>query len=329
MPELPEVEAARVLVAGHCLNRKIESATVAKDEKVIEGISNTDLEALLNGKQITAACRKGKHLWLEFDSGPSVMFHFGMTGSMVVKGVAAARYRSFVVDEEQWPPKFWKVQINLAGNVQLAFADGRRFARVRVQEDPAANPPISSLGFDPLLSMPPLKDFRGLISKQQRQIKVVLMDQSFSAGVGNWVADEVLFQARIHPEDRANGLSEEQVEKLHHWLHEVPRQACEVGAVSDNFPSSWLFTHRWSQKGNPCVEGGHKIEFNTVGGRTTAVVPALQQRTTSDPVKRGASGGSKRKRKDKGAEQDNDDSAPAAEATAEDLDSNRGPGFCR
>lgn len=108
---------------------------------MIEGISNTELEALLTSKQITAACRKGKHLWLDFDTGPSVMFHFGtrltssvdllmhwqawlqavslvfvaarakgMTGSMVVKGVAAARYRTFVVDEEQWPPKFWKVR---------------------------------------------------------------------------------------------------------------------------------------------------------------------------------------------------------------------------
>lgn len=288
---MPEVEAARTLVEGHCLNKVVLRAVVADDNKVVEGVEPMDLQKLLEGATLLEARRKGKHMWVVLNRKPAVMFHFGMTGSMVVKGIAAAHYQNFVVDDEAWPPKYWKVHMDLEGDVQLAFSDARRFARVRVQEDPELHPPISQLGLDPLLSLPPLEEFRQLMGKQKRQIKAVLLDQHICAGVGNWVADEILFQARIHPEDRTNALTEEQQATLHHWLHEVPRVACEVGAESSKFPSSWLFSHRWSKtkKDTPHVEGGHAVEFATVAGRTTAMVPALQKRTTSDkaPAVRG------------------------------------------
>ena len=69
------------------------------------------------------------------------------------------------------------MQLELAGGVQLAFSDARRFARVRVQDDPATQLPVSALGFDPLLALPSLAEFCMLLAKQKRQVKVVLMDQ--------------------------------------------------------------------------------------------------------------------------------------------------------
>lgn len=102
--------------------------------------------------------------------------------------------------------------------VRLAFCDPRRFGRVRLQADPENNEPISKLGFDPILNMPDLDTFSAMLAKQKRSIKPLIMDQSFSAGVGNWVADEVLYQARIHPEQKAASLDEAQQAALHHQM---------------------------------------------------------------------------------------------------------------
>lgn len=70
---------------------------------------------------------------------------------------------------------------------------------------------------------------------------------------------------------------------------QVPRVACEVGAASDKFPTSWLFKHRWTQKGKPAVEGGHAIEFSTVGGRVRPHAAFAQQTMTSWALQSNAS----------------------------------------
>lgn len=71
---------------------------------------------------------------------------------------------------------------------QLAFLDVRRLGRIRLRASPLTEPPISELGFDPILSMPSLEDFTPLVLKRSCPVKALLLDQSFSAGVGNWVA---------------------------------------------------------------------------------------------------------------------------------------------
>jgi formamidopyrimidine-DNA glycosylase len=120
------------------------------------------------------------------------------------------------------------------------------------------------MGFDPILSMPDLADFSRGVLKRTCPIKALLLDQSFSAGVGNWVAgegsgllvymaaglpddnpDEVLYHARIHPEQRCNSLSEEQIEALHRETSHVCTFAVKVNADHLQFPDNWLFKHRW------------------------------------------------------------------------------------
>ena len=127
----------------------------------------------------------------ELDRRPWPCFHFGMTGSFVVRGVAAPVYKSFAVDESTWPPRFCKLELELSGGGAVAFADARRFARIRLQADPPAEAPVSELGWDALLDPPTPEAFAAALSRRGAPIKAVLLDQSFSAGVGNWVADEV------------------------------------------------------------------------------------------------------------------------------------------
>lgn len=82
---------------------------------------------------------------------------------------------------------------------QVAFLDARRLGRIRLCKSPLTEPPISTLGFDPILSMPDLADFKKGVLKRSAPIKALLLDQSFSAGVGNWVAGTSVLVAAPQP----------------------------------------------------------------------------------------------------------------------------------
>jgi formamidopyrimidine-DNA glycosylase len=94
--------------------------------------------------------------------------------------------------------------------------------------------------------------------------------------------DEILYHAKIHPEQYSNTLSDDQIKELHTSMHYVCSTSIDVLADSEKFPEHWLFKHRWGKgkKNQPSVlPNGDKITFLTVGGRTSAVVPAVQKKT--------------------------------------------------
>ncbi|KAI0488889.1 hypothetical protein KFK09_028728 [Dendrobium nobile] len=277
MPELPEVEAARRAIEEHCTGKKVRRAVVANDSKVIDGVSPSELESALVGKTIIAALRKGKNLWLRLDSPPFPSFQFGMSGAVYIKGVAVTKYkRSAVSDEDEWPSKFSKAFMELEDGLELSFTDKRRFARVRLLQDPEAVPPISELGPDALLEPLQIEELVNALRKRNTAIKALLLNQSFVSGIGNWIADEVLYQARIHPLQIASRLSREDCESLHRCIEEVIKKAVEVGADSSQYPSNWIFHSREKKSGEAFVDG-KRIEFIAAGGRTTAFVPELQK----------------------------------------------------
>ena len=163
----------------------------------------------------------------------------------------------------------------------VAFIAIRRFERVKLLHDPPSEPPVSELGFDPLTGMVPLHEFAATMRARSRSVKGSLLDQTFCAGVGNWIADEVLFQARVHPETCSASLSDSQVAALHQNLSYVVTTACNADAESDSFPGHWLFHFRWTGKQASKTADGHAISFATIASRTTAWVPALQKKTDS------------------------------------------------
>ncbi|CAL0332344.1 unnamed protein product [Lupinus luteus] len=285
MPELPEVEAARKAVEDNCIGKKIIKCIVADDSKVIDTVTPSDFQTSVIGKTIVAARRKGKNMWLQLDSPPFPSFQFGMAGAIYIKGVAVTKYkRSAVNDEDEWPSKYSKFFIELDDGLELSFTDKRRFAKVRLLKDPTSVPPISELGPDALFEPMTLEDFTQSLHKKKTEIKALLLDQSFISGIGNWVADEVLYQARIHPRQGASSLSEESCSALHKCIKEVIEKATEVGADSSQFPISWIFHSREKKPGKAFVDG-KTIEFITAGGRTTAYVPELQKLSGSQDVK--------------------------------------------
>jgi formamidopyrimidine-DNA glycosylase len=174
-------------------------------------------------------------------------------------------------------PRFWKLEVVLDDGTRIAMPNARRLGRIRLIEDPPREPPICHLGFDPLLNLPAADEFSRLLAARRAPIKAVLLDQSFAAGVGNWIADEVLYQARIDPRRRACDLPPACRVALRAKLRQVIRRAVAVDADNRRFPRTWLFHVRWGKKKDARTVAGQKIRHITVAGRTTAYVPSRQR----------------------------------------------------
>ena len=263
MPELPEVEAARRVAERVLRRRRIEAVAAREDPVVFDGASPRRVAQALRGRRVLAVRRKGKYFWMELDDRPWPLLHFGMTGGLHVYRDAAAR------------PRHWRLELAVEGGARLCFADSRRFGRVRLQHDPPGEPPVSELGFDVLEGLPPAATLAGLLQKRRAPIKAVLLDQSLFAGVGNWIADEALYQAGLAPARPAASLAPAEVSRLRARLQAVVRRAVKVGADSDRFPPGWLFHRRWDVK--PAPGARELIVRETIGGRTAAWVPARQK----------------------------------------------------
>lgn len=279
MPELPEVEAARRVAERVARGRRITGVWVGDDPIVFERVPAARWRRALLGRRVGAVRRHGKHLWLELDQRPWPCVHFGMAGGLHAPRARAVRLVSSGQRDPgaAWPPRFTKLRLTFDDGGELAMSDGRRLGRIRLRQDPRAEPPISRLGFDALLAVPPPARFFALLTERAAPVKALLLDQSFAAGVGNWIADEVLYQARIAPRRRAPSLSREEARRLRTALGSVITTAVAVGADSDRFPRAWLFHDRWGRDANATTARGEKICHDTIGGRTTAWVPAVQR----------------------------------------------------
>lgn len=278
VPELPEVEFGRKLLEGVAVGREIERVRCADDRIVYTGVTPATVRRRLTGRKVVSACRKGKYLWLELDQRPWPIFHFGMTGAFrVPEGTPLRLESSPKVFESDWPPRFTKIHLWLSEGRELVMTNARRLGRIRLAQDPLAEAPLRDLGFDPHLELPRLREFRGLIARRKGVLKGLLLDQSFAAGVGNWIADEVLYQARIAPQRSVSSLDADEVKRLRQKLKHVIETAVGVDARKDRFPRTWLFHHRWGRDAEAVTSRGERIEHLTVAGRTTAWVPAVQR----------------------------------------------------
>jgi formamidopyrimidine-DNA glycosylase len=265
MPELPEVETARRQAEQALRGRLIAAVAVAPDPIVFDGVSPSRFAAALRGRRVVAARRKGKHLWLELDRRPFPLFHFGMTGSFSIYGAGAPR------------PRFWKLEIATENGVRLAMSDPRRLGRIRLRRHPEAERPLAGLGFDVLSGLPPPAELATLLARRRGPVKAVLLDQSLFAGVGNWIADEALYQAAIDPRRPATALALPEVARLRARLLAIVQLAVAVGADDRRFPRSWLFHHRWGRAKDARTARGERIAHLTIGGRTTAFAPERQR----------------------------------------------------
>ena len=258
MPELPDVDGFRRVLADHAVGRRIDRVEVS-DPGVLRGTSAGDLDAALRGHRFREPRRHGKWL-IATTSGPTVLMHFGMTGALrwVAPGASAERFDrvSFVTPEGE-----------------LRFEDMRKLQGITLASgDDEVRGVIARLGPD-ALAVPPA-DFARLLERRRGAIKAVLIDQEIIAGLGNLLADEILWRARINPFRSARELSDTEQRGLHTQMRRVLRASLAASRVPPQ--RSWLTGVR-DQPAARCPRCGTPLSRGTIAGRTAVWCAKCQQ----------------------------------------------------
>lgn len=197
-------------------------------------------------------------------------------------------------DYEEWPPKFWKFHLKTDSDpaVEVAFTDARRFGRVRLVDCPGEeirkHSPLVENGPDPVVDKDIFTEeyLRKKMTSRHVPIKALLLDQTMISGIGNWVADETLYQAKVHPEQYCDDFSDDDIKRIYDNIRYVCQLAVDKLGDSDQFPDHWLFNYRWGKGDkNSATElpNGEKLAFITVGGRTSCYAPGVQKKTGRVP----------------------------------------------
>ncbi|HWK29116.1 MAG TPA: DNA-formamidopyrimidine glycosylase family protein [Solirubrobacter sp.] len=246
MPELPEAERARQQIA-RVLGREIV-AVDDTDTYVCRPHAPGEFAAALVGRSLVAAHRRGKFLWADTSGdGPELGLHLGMAGRIVL-------------DEE---PIGWdRFALEFADGSRLALRDKRRLSRALIEPD------FTHVGPDAALIS--RDEFRARVGRGEMAVKARLLDQRSLAGVGNLLADETLWRARLSPLRAAGSLSVDELDHLRRVLRAATRDAIRKGGVhtGDFIP--------FRRRGAACPRCGATVERGKVGGRTTFWCPVCQ-----------------------------------------------------
>jgi formamidopyrimidine-DNA glycosylase len=263
MPELPDVEAYRRFFQQHATGRKIE--TVTADPTIVRNATPHALDGALTGRILEDPHRLGKWLICPTD-GPILLLHFGMTGELIWSGREPERHRHD------------RLILGFEGGEEVRYRNMRKLGGVWLAHDQEeARRVLGPLGPDALAVR--RTEFLDLIGKRRGGVKAALMDQSFVAGVGNIVADEVLWHARIHPRRRIESLTQDERLLLFAEMHRVLREAVKG---YDYIPRkrSWLSGVRGVPDAR-CPRCKTLLQRTTAAGRTTYFCPHCQG---PDPV---------------------------------------------
>ena len=246
MPELPEAERARQQI-DRALDREIV-AVDDRDTYVCRPHAPGEIAAALTGERLVRSHRRGKFLWVE-TTGPELGLHLGMAGRIVI--------------DEPPAPRHWdRFSLEFADGGRLALRDKRRLGRAMVAPD------FSHVGPD--AAEVPRAAFRERVGRGKAPLKARLLDQGVIAGVGNLLADETLWRARLSPLRPAGSLSEDELDLLRRQLRAATRSAIRLGGVH----TGEVIGER--RRDGHCPRCGTPMARGVVGGRTTYWCPACQ-----------------------------------------------------
>jgi formamidopyrimidine-DNA glycosylase len=247
MPELPEVEVARQTLES-ALGRKIVGVDDT-DTYVTRPHTPGEISSALIGHTLVSAHRRGKFMWLETEDGPALGLHLGMAGRILVDPEDHTRWDRFTLD--------------FADGGRLVLRDKRRLGRA------VLNPNFSHVGPD--AAEVSRDDFRRLIGSGHTPIKARLLNQRAISGIGNLLADQILWQARISPLRSTSDLSTEDLDRLRREVRSAVRSAIRKGGAHTG---DFIAARR---RDGVCPRDGHRLERATVGGRTTYWCPVDQR----------------------------------------------------
>ena len=268
MPELAEVLYFSRRWAP-ALDQKIVRVHLHDRKRVLRGVHTAHMRSTLRGQPLRAIHTHGKQMLFRFGSDRWLGVHLGMTGQLLAE------------PSDHWPGKHDHLVLYTRTRA-LVFRDPRLFGRIRFDRSPQSPPWWASLP-TPVLSreflVPRLSEI--LKKRGRTPLKPLLLLQEFFPGIGNWMADEILWQARLHPLTLANTLESSAIARLHSEIQKVSKEAIRIiGRDGSDPPRSWLFLHRW-EDGGACPRCRTSLVRRPVGGRTTCWCPSCQKPTLS------------------------------------------------
>jgi formamidopyrimidine-DNA glycosylase len=270
MPELPEVETiARTLRDGTpqlptLISRHILGVQLLWERTLAEP-SPAEFTSRLVGQVVEDIGRRGKFLVFKLTQD-WLLFHLRMSGDMLVKLADAP------------PESHDRLLLNFDGGFLLAFNDARKFGRVWLVDE--LDRVVGGLGPEPLDESLTGGDFFARLHATRRQLKPLLLDQNFIAGLGNIYADEALHLAKLHPLTPANALTHEQASHLLNSIRTVLRD----GIARNGASIDWVYRggdfqnyfRVYQRTGEPCPVCGTPIARIIVGQRGTHYCPRCQ-----------------------------------------------------
>lgn len=263
MPELAEVEYYRK--QWNCgENHRVVAVQVHAGKRIFRGTNVEQLQTTLPGATLLKSKAHGKQMLFHFSNGGWLGLHLGMTGKLRVEASAyiATKHDHLVLSQERQ---------------SLVFSDPRQFGRVLFYMGEEEPPWWKKLGPEVTSKQFTAERVRTFLERHGKiAIKPALLLQSGFPGIGNWMADEILWQAKVHPRTPAGKIGR-RVHKLHRVIQFVCREAIRrVGQNYGDVPEHWLFHRRWS-KGEHCPRDGTVLCHAQIGGRTTCWCPRCQR----------------------------------------------------
>ena len=272
MPELAEVEFFRKRwSAGH--GAKVLAVRWHEGKKVFRGCDTAQIKRRLTGARLLGSETAAKQMLFRFSGSNWLGIHLGMSGELRVEppDYGATKHDHFILVQRQR---------------QLVFNDPRMFGGVLFHHGKAPPPwwtKIAPAILSPAFTVGAVAAF--LKRRARAPIKAVLLMQERFPGVGNWMADEILWRGAIHPKRLAGSLTPVEMRMLHRECRKVCRIALDTIAgkgrylppnLNAHIPRSWLFWHRW-EDGGRCPRTKTPLRREEVGGRTTCWSPARQK----------------------------------------------------
>jgi formamidopyrimidine-DNA glycosylase len=264
MPELAEVEWYRKQWSA-CRDKEIVDLALHPRKRVFRGTNTRALRENLVGEKLLNSGVRGKRMLFQFSGDNWLGIHLGMTGKIRLElgNFRPSKHDHLVLYQRERA---------------LVFTDSRQFGRVRFHhgsDDPdwwkSDVPEIISPGFDQRF----VDQF--LDRHRKAPIKAVLLLQNGFSGIGNWMADEILWRAKILPEKRTGKLTARERAALFRATKFVARESLQtLGKDYSDPPRTWLIHQKWKRDGI-CPRHRTPLRHTTIGGRTTAWCPRCQR----------------------------------------------------
>ncbi|HOU14693.1 MAG TPA: bifunctional DNA-formamidopyrimidine glycosylase/DNA-(apurinic or apyrimidinic site) lyase [Anaerolineae bacterium] len=276
MPELPEVETIARKLAPVLTGQTIAHVEVLW-ARTVDRPAPEAFCAALTGAGVTAIDRRGKFIQMALSTAQTLLVHLRMSGKFAV-------YNDTPGDDVHA-----RLRLQLADGTWVIYIDPRKFGRFYLVDDPREI--TGDLGPEPLSADFTPEWLIAQLAQRRGEIKPLLLNQRFIAGLGNIYVSEALWQAGIHPQRIAGTLTAAEAQRLHAAIVAVLRAGIENGGTSLEdrqyvYPGGGTGEHQkylgvYDRAGEQCPRCGYAVERIVQGQRSTYFCPLCQASTKS------------------------------------------------